>query len=104
MDKTAKAINLLQFARKAGKVVHGADACERAINRNKVYLVVLCEDLAPRSGAKIKRQVEESHCEIPVLVFGTQSAISAALGTPITGILGVTDKQFASSIQRYWAE
>ena len=101
-DKITKIMNLLQFARKAGKIVHGNDACLRSMSRNHLSLIVLATDLAPRSATRINRSIEEMNSKIPLLVMATQVEISQALGLPITGIIGLTDKQFASRIMEYW--
>ena len=44
----------MQFARKAGKLVVGTDACERAIGRKEVFLLILAQDNSERTKNKMK--------------------------------------------------
>lgn len=99
-----KVVTLMQFARKAGKLVYGYDACLRAMHHNKLYLVILAEDTAPRTQRGITLAISEQRTEIPVMVLGLQADLSAALGLPTSGVFGLGDKQFASAILKYDAE
>ncbi|MDP2173323.1 MAG: ribosomal L7Ae/L30e/S12e/Gadd45 family protein [Candidatus Cloacimonadaceae bacterium] len=101
-DAETKILNLMQFARKAGKLVAGADACIRAMHRNKLYLIVIAEDTATRSTQKILREIEENKLPVASIQMGNQISISNALGLPLTGILGISDKQFAVKMMEYW--
>lgn len=103
IDKTEKIMNLMQFARKAGKIVHGFDACLRSLNRKHVHVIVLATDLSEKSAMKLKKAVADLDNRVPIISLGTQNTISQALGLPITGIIGVMDKQFAAKINEYWA-
>ncbi len=101
-NREDKIVNLLQFARKAGKIVHGFDACLRSMNRKQVRLIVLATDLSDKSASKLTKAVEEMDHKIPVISLGTQEIFSQALGLPMTGIIGLMDKQFAVKILDYW--
>ncbi len=103
-DNLTKATTLLQFARKAGKLVHGYDACLRAMHHNKLYLVLIAEDTAPRTKRGITTAILENKNHIPIMVMGSQERLSAALGLPTSGVFGLGDKQFASAIQKYGTE
>lgn len=94
-----KATTLMQFARKAGKLVSGYDACLRAMHHRKLYLVLLAVDTAPRTSRGIEHAISESQLSIPMLRLGTQTVLSQALGLPKSGVFGIGDKQFASAIQ-----
>lgn len=99
-----KIITLLQFARKAGKLVYGYDACLRAMHQNKLYLFIIAEDTAPRTQRGITLAIQENRIKIPIMVMGSQAELSSALGLPKSGVFGLGDKQFASAIMKYDAE
>ena len=56
-----KMTTLLQFARKAGKLVHGYDACLRSLNHRKLYLMLIAEDTSQRT----RRGVETPWHKVP---------------------------------------
>jgi ribosomal protein L7Ae-like RNA K-turn-binding protein len=39
---------------------------------------------------------------VKIILTGSQKEISYALGLPITGVFGVSDKNFAAKILEYW--
>ncbi len=98
----SKILNLMQFARKAGKVISGLDACVRGLNRHIVLLLVVAEDTSIRTQNMILRANENSPSPVKVITTGKQKEISDALGLPITGVFGISDKNFAAKIQEYW--
>ncbi len=97
-----KILNLMQFARKAGKVVSGLDACIRGLNRHVLHLVVVAEDTSVRTQNTILRANESCPTPVKIITTGKQKEISDALGLPTTGIFGISDKNFAAKIMEYW--
>lgn len=96
-----KIINLMQFARKAGKLVSGTDACLRALHGRKLYLIIIAEDTAIRTVNRINNATKEPGAKIPVIQLGNQLGISAALGLPLTTVFGIQDRQFAAKMMEY---
>ncbi len=93
-----KMTTLLQFARKAGKLVHGYDACLRSLNHRKLYLMLIAEDTSQRTRRGVENALAQSPLTIPLITAGNQAELSQALGLPISGIFGIEDKQFATAI------
>ncbi len=100
--QTPKIQNLMQFARKAGKLVAGVDACLRAMHRKHIHLIVIAADSSERTIKRVNFEIKESGAKLPVISFGNQSELSAALGLPKTGVFGISDKNFAAKIMDYW--
>ena len=98
---TRKIINLMQFARKAGKITAGADACIRELHSHGLRLIIIAADTSERSVARINAALLEQGVHANILRLSTQQELSAALGLPLTGIFGVTDKQFATRMLEY---
>ncbi|MCB5246940.1 MAG: ribosomal L7Ae/L30e/S12e/Gadd45 family protein [Candidatus Cloacimonetes bacterium] len=102
-ELTRKIVNLMQFARKAGKLTAGADACLRELHSRGLRLVIIASDTAERTAARIEAALRERGDKVATLRLGTQEELSAALGLPLTGIFGITDKQFATRMLEYSA-
>lgn len=98
----AKILNLMQFSRKAGKLVSGLDACVRGINHHILRLLIVAEDTSIRTQDNLKKINSSNPSPVKIIVTGSQKEISYALGLPITGVFGISDKNFASKILEYW--
>lgn len=97
-----KILNLMQFSRKAGKMVSGLDACLRGINHHILRLVIVAEDTSARTQNSLIRANNSNPNPVKIIVTGTQKEISYALGLPVTGVFGISDKNFAAKILEYW--
>ncbi|MCB5260173.1 MAG: ribosomal L7Ae/L30e/S12e/Gadd45 family protein [Candidatus Cloacimonetes bacterium] len=95
-------LNLMQFARKAGKLVPGIDACLRSMHQKHINLIVIAADTAERTAKRISFEMQNSGVKLLVIQAGTQAEISSALGLPLTGVFGISDKNFAAKISEYW--
>ena len=95
-------LTLMQFARKAGKLVVGTNACERAIGRKEVFLLILAQDNSERTKNKMKQIAGAAKNSLEVIETGTQEEISSALGLSLTGIFGIKEKHIAGKIMEYW--
>lgn len=97
--KLQKMTTLMQFARKAGKLVHGYEACLRALHQHKLYLMLVTEDTSLRTLRGIETAIQGGKIKVPILRAGDQASLSQALGIPQSGVFGIGDKQFASAIK-----
>ncbi|PKN73302.1 MAG: 50S ribosomal protein L7Ae-like protein [Candidatus Cloacimonetes bacterium HGW-Cloacimonetes-3] len=98
----ARILNLMQFARKAGKMVSGLDACVRGLNHHVIRLLIVAEDTSIRTQNNLLKTNSSSPNPVKIILTGSQKEISYALGLPITGVFGVSDKNFAAKILEYW--
>ncbi|MDD4310424.1 MAG: ribosomal L7Ae/L30e/S12e/Gadd45 family protein [Candidatus Cloacimonetes bacterium] len=97
-----KIVNLMQFSRKAGKLVSGLEACIRGINHQQIRLLIVAEDTSDRTKNNIIRSNNSNSNPVKMIFTGTQREISYALGLPVTGVFGISDKNFAAKIMEYW--
>lgn len=98
----AKALNMMQFARKSGKLISGLDACIRGLNHRLIRLLIVAEDTSERTKKSIININSSSTGPVKMIVTGTQKEISYALGLPVSGVFGISDKNFAAKILEYW--
>jgi ribosomal protein L7Ae-like RNA K-turn-binding protein len=96
-----KVLALLQFARKAGQLVHGFEACKKNIGSNKLKLLLLTKDISENTKDRIMKFRENTAPNLPVREYGTQENLSAALGLPWTAVIGILDNNFAGKIVSY---
>ena len=102
-NNTDRIVNLMQFARKAGKLVSSTEACLRALNRNTLFLMIVTEDAADRTANRIINATKDNGAKVPVLRLGSQTELSQALGLHLTAVYGVGDRQFAGKMMEYYA-
>ncbi len=101
VDNEKKIFTLLQFARKAGMLVHGFEACKKNIVNGRIKLLLLTEDIGDNTKDKIMHVVETMEYPLPILTLSNQEEMSTTLGLPWTCILGILDSNFAKKIQSY---
>lgn len=93
-----KLAGLLHMARRAGRLSLGFDACERACHKSTVKLIVMAEDLAPRTGEKM--QTVADACNLKVIKCGTKEFWGETFKIKDVGIMGVEDSNIANGIRK----
>ena len=91
-----KIISLLHMARKAGKILFGFDACERACLKGKAFLILAAGDLADRQKASLRTVAEANN--VKFFEFASKHYLGTAFKIRDIGIICVQDKNFASGI------
>lgn len=90
-----KVLSTLGLARRAGRLNYGFDMVMAGMGQTQ--LLILAEDVAPRTCKNIKLAAEDY--EIPVLQLPiTKERLGVSIGTKPVGIIGVTDRGFARSL------
>ena len=93
-----KVLSYLGFAAKARKLVTGYNTCIYMMEKKKIRLLVLAEDLSENS---VKKMVSlAARHNIPYIVYGTKEVLSHRTGNVEAGIFGVTDENLAAAISR----
>lgn len=91
-----KILGLLGLARKAGKVVFGAEMVTDAIKRGRVKLLVVAIDASERTKKNFEMLALEKN--IPMREIVSIEDISKAIGQQNKAILGITDINFAKEM------
>ncbi len=92
----SKALALLGFARKAGRLAVGTAATEEALSRRKAYLAITASDISEKSSKEIRFLSEKNNIPFIKAQLDTYE-ITNAIGTR-AGILAVLDEGFAKAI------
>jgi ribosomal protein L7Ae-like RNA K-turn-binding protein len=89
-------VDLLHFARKAGKLIMGTAACEQSLQRHKAQVCILAED----ASARTKKNIIRLSGQTPVLLCSSKERLGAEFGRKELGIMIVEDGNFAHGIMR----
>lgn len=91
-----KTLGLLSLCRRAGKLCTGMEAVLEKAGRGEAALILLAEDLSPRSAERLRSRLPE---DIPVRSLPcTMQTLSAVTGKA-AGIMAVCDENFACGIR-----
>lgn len=93
---TNKIYSFLGLATKAGKLISGEDACERAIRYEKVGLVIVAEDASNNTKKKFEDMCR--YRNIKIRFFGRKEFLGKYIGKDIRSVVAVCEKQFAQRL------
>ena len=92
-----KVFGMLGLARRAGKIIFGSDAAEKAVRAGKAVLVIMAEDASDRT-----KKLMTNKCKsfsVPLYVFSNATELGNKIGKSDISVLAVGDKNFASAIE-----
>ncbi len=95
----SKALNLLGFAAKAGKIGYGSESVKLGIKKNKVKLVLIAKDISEGSLKKIKFVCK--NYDVRCIECFNREELSSAVGKNNKVVLGILDSSFADKIEEY---
>lgn len=98
-----KILSLLGFATKAGKLSFGFEASVQAIKSSKARLVLVCEDISPRSLKEIRFFADKKNIKYFILKGIDIKALSTAIGRKC-GIASVNEVGFADALEKVLIE
>ena len=92
----SKVYSMLGLAARAGKIISGTDACERAIKQGKVALVVIAQD----SSVNTKKMFQDlcSYRELTFRYYGEKDLMGKFIGKDVRTVLVLNDENFARRI------
>ncbi len=91
-----KILSYMGFAAKARKLVTGYNTCIYMMEKGKVKLLILTENLAENTVKKMT-QVAEAH-NVPYRMYGDREELSRCTGNVDKAIYGIIDNNFAKVI------
>ena len=91
-----KVFSYMGFAAKARKLVTGYNTCVYMMEKRKIRLLIITEDLSENSVKKMLSAAEKH--KVPYRRFGDREQLSKITGNVDKGIYGITDDNFAKVI------
>lgn len=94
--------NLLGLAQRAGRLIGGTDAVQKALASGQVRLVLLAEDLSENSQKRFRQAwaalPPRAKAKTNVWRFGDMERLGRAAGKPPRGVWALADENFAAGI------
>lgn len=84
------------LARRAGKLITGTMACDQAIKKGRIKLLIVTKDTADNTLKKLKTGCEKNNTEL--FAYGQSSMLGMALGKESIKVIGIVDKEFRKLI------
>ena len=100
MSSPEKLKNLLNLAIKANKLVYGREQVLRQIKQNKVYLVIIAQDLSISSAKSLAKYI--NHPFLEIVQWETKSFYQQIFGKEV-GIIGITDINFKIGLKKIYS-
>ncbi|MDW7657533.1 MAG: ribosomal L7Ae/L30e/S12e/Gadd45 family protein [Bacillota bacterium] len=91
--ETQAIYRMIGLARRAGRVIGGTDAVDKAIRQQQARLVIVASDAAGRTCRQIEQTA--SHDRIAVTVFGEKQQLGHWTGSVNRAVLAIVDTHFA---------
>lgn len=92
----SKIESYMGFAARARSLSTGYNTCVFMMEKGKIRLLVLAEDLSENSKEKMIRAAKQY--EVPYRIYGKMDDLSHITGTEGKGIFGLADKNLADAI------
>ena len=93
-----KMLSYMGLAAKARKIVNGYNTCVFMMEKRRIRLLIIAEDLAENSKKKMISAANKLNVEYRI--FGDSDEMSHMTGTEGKGIFGITDENFANVISK----
>ncbi|MGN1334599.1 MAG: L7Ae/L30e/S12e/Gadd45 family ribosomal protein [Anaerovoracaceae bacterium] len=93
-----KMLSYMGFAAKARKMVSGYNTCVFSMEKRKVKLLIIADDLADNSKKKMISAAGKFNVEYRI--FGDSEEMSRITGNAGKGIFAITDDNFANVISK----
>lgn len=96
MDKTQRITNLLSMAQRAGRIVSGAFATEKAVKEHKACLLLVAADASEET--KRSYQILADRYAIPYQEVLTREELGGCLGKAYRAVAALLDEGFAKKL------
>lgn len=89
--------SMLGFASKSRQLVSGSTTVEERLKKGQVYLVILAQDLSPKTIKHFSHLCETR--QISFYCYGSCSDLGHWIGKPGRGVVGIISAHFAATIR-----
>ena len=93
-----KILSMIGMAMKAGKIVSGEFATEKAVKTGKAFLVIVSAAASDNTKKMFRNMC--TFYKVPMYVYGTKEDLGHCMGKEFRASLAVTDEGFAKSIEK----
>ena len=93
-----RVLAMVGMAMKAGKIVSGEFATEKAVKTGKSFLVIVSEAASENTKKMFRNMC--TYYEVPMYTYGTKEELGHSMGKEFRASLAVTEEGFAKSIEK----
>ena len=93
-----RVFSMIGMAMKAGKIVSGEFATEKAVKTGKAFLVIVSEAASDNTKKMFRNMC--TFYEVPMYTHGNKDDLGHSMGKQFRASLAVTDEGFAKSIEK----
>ena len=90
--------SMIGMAMKAGKVVSGEFATEKAVKTGKAFLVIVSGAASDNTKKMFRNMC--SYYRVPMYTYGTKDELGHCMGKEFRASLAITEEGFAKSIEK----
>lgn len=94
-----KALTLLGFAARAGKITYGSEGCVIGVQKKKIQLILMASDISDHTAEKIERACDKAG--VSCIKCFDRETLSEAVGKYNKVVLGITEASFSDKIKEY---
>lgn len=91
-------LSLLGLAQRAGRLVSGNEAVERAVVRRQAKLVIISQDAAERTAQRMIRLAGEKR--VPWVRWASKHELGAAIGRSDRAVVAIIDAGLAEAVRK----
>ncbi|AZV56310.1 ribosomal L7Ae/L30e/S12e/Gadd45 family protein [Clostridium sp. AWRP] len=92
-----KFLQFMGLIKRAGKLLEGYNKCEEAIRRNRVYFVIMSQDVSKNTWEKFLNYNDKYKVPVVKTIY-TGEEIGSAIGSSEIKVVGVTDKNMSKAL------
>lgn len=94
---TSKVFSYIGLAMKGGNLVSGEFACEKAIQSNQAFLVIVADDASKNTKKKFTNKC--TYYDVPLYFFGTKQELGKTIGKELRSSIALTDSNLANGLE-----
>lgn len=92
-----RVLSMLGIAAKAGHIVSGGFATEKAVKSGQAYLVIVSEEASDSTKKHFSDMTDFYH--VPMYCYGDKERLGRSIGKEFRASLAVTDRQLAQAVK-----
>ena len=93
---TNRIYSFIGLAMKAGRLVSGEFACEKAVKQGRACLVIVAEDASENTKKMFADMCE--YRKLPIRYFGIKSLLGSCIGKETRAVIVILDKGFSDRL------
>jgi ribosomal protein L7Ae-like RNA K-turn-binding protein len=92
-----KIYSFIGLAKKAGRLVAGEEACEKALKSGKAHLLIVSDDASPNTVKKFQNAC--AYRDIGIMRFGEKELLGKFTGGNLRTVIAIMERGFAEQLK-----